>query len=286
MKKLLTLLAFGVVFLNGVAAQNGKYIVSASFAGMNCENNKASIDILVKATDENSTFMLADQNYRFSFSRAALRPGSASLEKELDISGMTQSETGMNFFSSHTLNGTGDTLVSYSIELLSGDGYPVVHDKWTPIGRLQFDVANINECFSIKWHDTEIFPPTHITEQWDGLPYVMSGGEYDGFDICFTDYCEADLPTSIENVTAASNQIEIKPTVTSHTLNVAYTGSKNLSTSELIITDMSGNLVQSNRNFLNNNNEFESDVSMLPQGVYVISITVDRQWVSQKFVKI
>jgi len=114
----------------------------------------------------------------------------------------------------------------------------------------------------------------------------MSEGKYESFDICFTDYCEAGLSTSIEDVTAASNQIEIKPTVTSHTINVAYTGSKNLASSDLIITDMSGNLVQSNRNFLNNNNEFEGDVSMLPSGVYVISVTVDGQWISQKFIKI
>lgn len=283
MKKLLALFILGMVFLHHAYSQTGKYVVATSLESMDCEQQKAYIDIRIKATDTGASFMLADQNYRFSFSRSDLIPGSATLEKELEVSGVTQSEAGTGFFGTHHLNGTDDTIVSYNIELLGGVGYQITADKWTSIGRLAFDITGTSECFALKWHDLEVFPPTHIHElQDDGIPYLIKEGEYQNLDACSSDYCN--IMTSVDVVTEDFD-MTVQPTVTKNTLRVVYTGKASDVGAEVIISDMTGNIMQKNQTQGGNENEFILNVVDLPQGIYVISMQVNERWLTQKFVK-
>jgi len=283
MKKLLALFIIGMLFLNHTSAQNGKYVVSTSLESIDCEAQKAYIDIRIKAATEGTTFMLADQNYRLSFSSSALVPGSVTLEKELEVSGMTTSESGMAIFGPHSLNGTDDTIVSYNIELIGGVGYPISSDKWTSIGRLGFDIEDTDECFSLKWHDNETFPPTYVSEQWDGLPQGITSGEYQNLDVCLPDHCS--LTTSTDVVEAQSAFMKIQPTVTKSTIILAYTGEQSISANEIIVSDMAGNLMQNFQTSPYNKNEFVLDVSHFPQGIYAVSIQGTKAWTTQKFVK-
>lgn len=283
MKKMLALFIFGILLSNYTSAQSGKYVVSTSLESIDCEAQKAYIDIRIKAASEGSTFILADQNYRFSFSRSALRPGSVTLEKELEVSGMTTSESGMTIYGSHNLNGTDDTIVSYNIELIGGVGYLISSDKWTSIGRLGFDIENRSKCFSLKWHDTETFPPTYVSEQWNGFPEAMSNGEYKNLNVCLEDYCN--LATSVDLVEVQSPYITLQPTVTKSTITLAYIGEQSVSDREIIISDMRGNLMQNSQISPYNKNEFVLDVSSFPQGVYIVSIQGTKGWTTQKFVK-
>ncbi len=283
MKKLLALFMLGMVFFHA-QAQTGKYVVATSLEGIDCEQQKAYIDILIKATEGSSSFMLADQNYRFSFSRSTLIPGSATLEKELEISGMTESEAGMSLFGTHNLNGTDDTIVSYNIELLGGTGYQITADKWTSIGRLGFEMTNTSECFALKWHDLETFPPTHISELYDdGMLHVMEEAQYQNLDVCSSDYCN--IITSTNVVETQDFEMTLQPTVTKNTLNVIYKGTVPDLDTEVTITNMAGNLVQKIQTPLNNKNGFALNVVDLPQGIYVISMKVNERWITRKFVK-
>lgn len=283
MKKLLALFMLGMVFFHA-NAQTGKYVVATSLEGIDCEQQKAYIDILIKATEGSSSFMLADQNYRFSFSRSTLVPGSVTLEKELDVSGVTDSGAGMGLFSAHNLNGTDDTIVSYNIELLGGNGYEITSDKWTSIGRLGFDMTNVSECFALKWHDLETFPPTHISELYgEGELHVMQEAQYQNLDVCLTDYCN--ITTSTDVVEEENFDMAVHPTVTKNTLRITYKGKTSASDTEVIIYSIAGNLVQKIQRPPNNKNEFSLNVVDLPQGIYVISMQVNEQWMTRKFVK-
>jgi len=69
-----------------------------------------------------------EQNYRFSFNRAAL--ANPRIVEELTISGfiggadLPQMRTlGFTLFSPHNLTGSLDTVMSYNVELAGGDGY-------------------------------------------------------------------------------------------------------------------------------------------------------------------
>jgi len=252
--------------LNMLTAQNGKFEVGAFLHKVDCELGKVQVDLKIKASDGNTEFYLANQNYRLSFNRSALRPGSVSLESELDISGLIQ--TPENFSS----------------------GYFVTADEWVSIGRIGLDIANANECFTIQFHTQDAFPPTYISEVLDPTTHVPIGGLYVDLEACLSDYCEEDepeeLPVSVEQFADYQRNIQVLLTAVHSELTVQYTLQGLTDMTHITIADMQGRVWQQHQKQLTGQNTFKFDVSHLPQGIYLVNTLIDGQWIPRKFVKI
>jgi len=75
MKKLFLLTINLLILISHQAtAQSGKVDYKAELYEVDCENMTMSVDISIKASDANSTFALAEQNYRMFFNRSIYNP--------------------------------------------------------------------------------------------------------------------------------------------------------------------------------------------------------------------
>jgi|GEM_PF-5578565 len=182
--KLILLLVFG---LNAAYGQNGKYdvrLVQSSFMFDPCINQgQVMIDIEVKATNINSQFLVADQNYRFKYDSKLLQ--NPQIVTEFTLSGVKQAPGYLAVFEPHHLNGTLGDVISYNVVMSGGTGYPISHKGYTKVGRLSFDLS-INTATQMKWLTDIEFPPTFIAEKvggQKGILYEALGGNFKGFTV-------------------------------------------------------------------------------------------------------
>ena len=104
MTKHLYLIACLCVLLSQVNAQSGQFDLHFLLHQIDCQNMKVSADITLKASNANSTFNVAEQNYRMSFQREVV--ANPVILEELDLSGYTQLGDGTDvLYSSHSLVG-------------------------------------------------------------------------------------------------------------------------------------------------------------------------------------
>jgi len=290
MKNLLITIVLNLLLLNILSAQNGKFVAGAFLHKVDCESGKAFIDLKIKAYDNDTHFHLAEQNYRLSFNRSAFAPGSAQIERELDISGVIEMPDDTTIYSNHTLLGSSDTLISYNIELLYGEGYLLTPDEWTSVGRISLDVVDTNECFTIQLHDSGTFPPTYIGEFWGGTFHIVNEGVHMELEDCLSDYCESEeedeVAVSVEQTADLQLNIEVLPTVVRDELTIRYDLPTQLDLTQIVIVDMHGRTWQQHQKTLTEQDAFKFNVSHLPQGIYLINTLIDGQWISRKFVKI
>jgi len=171
------------------------------------------IDLEVKANAGSPEYFIADQNYRFSFNRDAV--ANPSIVQELTLSGTIFTGNYIALFDPHHLNGSLDTVVSYNVVLTGGTGYPVNDAAWVPVGRVKFDILDIDACLDLIWHthDPADFPPTFISEKVGGQGGVLlevDEGLYDpGQSICFDPICRA-LPIEIESFIGKDNDCTVE----------------------------------------------------------------------------
>ena len=291
MRNLALTILINILLLNMLTAQNGQFVTETSLYKVDCELGKAYIDLKIKAYDNETQFHLADQNYRLSFNSSAFVPGSVAIETELDISGFIQTSSGhFSLYAAHTLVGTGDTIISYNVELEGGSGYLVTADEWVSIGRISLDIADASECFTVQFHTNETFPPTYIGEVVDETTYVGIEGLYINLEGCLSDYCEDNDPeqlsVSVEQFADYQNNIQVLPTAVQNELTVQYTLQKHTEMTLITIADMQGRVWQQYKRQLTGQDTFKFDVSHLPQGIYLVNTLIDGQWIPQKFVKI
>ncbi len=171
--------------------QGSQFAVRLQPFQTDCANNKYYVDLEVKSNTLANDFFIADQNYRFSFNRAAVT--NPQIDQELDLSGFvtTANPPSSSFFSPHSIVGSLDTLVSYNVSLAGGKGYPVNNTNWTPVGRLVFDIVDLAACLDLEWHDFNTFPPTFVSEKVAGILLEVEEGSYGNATTCFEDECGA-----------------------------------------------------------------------------------------------
>lgn len=290
MKNLLITIFLNILILNILSAQDGRFMAGAFLDRIDCESGKAYIDLKIKAENSNTHFYLAEQNYRLSFNRSAFVPGSVFIERELEISGVVEMSGDTIVYSNHTLLGSSDTIISYNIELLHGEGYPLTSDEWTSVGRIGLDIADINECFKIRLHGEETFPPTYVGELFGGTFHSLPDGSYTALEGCFSDYCNDDTAedthVSVEQFIDYKNNIQVLPTVVQNELTVRYTLPQHIGITRVTIADMQGQILQGHKESLTGQDVLKFDVSRLSQGIYLINTLIDGQWITQKFVKV
>jgi len=165
-RTLLFLMAFLAISLN-IQAQDGQSDVRFVQGNVTCEAGPIDFIIEVKAASADTEFFMSEQNYRFSFNRAAL--ANPRITEELTISNFISPvpvprNLDFTLFSPHNLTGSLDTVVSYNVELAGGDGYYLTADEWVQVGRIEFDVLSSESCFDLEWHPQAVFPPTFVGE--------------------------------------------------------------------------------------------------------------------------
>lgn len=173
-----------------------------------CPDVSLFLDIEIKAATSANEFNLTEQNYRFSFNRDALE--NPTIDSELTLTGLvthTPSPMGFSLYSAHSLTGSLDTVVSYNIELAGGDGYPLNADTWVPVGRLAFDIVDVNACLDLKWHSSADFPPTFIGELDNGVRATALENTFGAIASCISDLCN--LPVELTNFSGEDEECEI-----------------------------------------------------------------------------
>ncbi len=204
MKNVLRNFSFLALFLMmGVTlfAQDPTYKVRFNMNEADCQNMIVYIDLEVAADDGSSGFYISDQNYRFSFNRDAV--ANPRIVQELEVAGQLFTTDYSAFFDPHHLNGSLDTIISYNVVLAGGSGYPVDDTRWYPVGRIAFDILDLDACLQLEWHshDPVDYPPTFIGEKVGGaggvLLEVEEGTYYNGDAICFDSICAGQLPIEL-----------------------------------------------------------------------------------------
>lgn len=286
MKRLFILISIIFLTLNAITAQSGQYFASAELAETDCAEGIVYIDIKIKAMDASSTFRLADQNYRISYNELALKPNSAFIEEEGEVSNLAESLGGISVFETHNLNGSQGTIISYNIELAGGAGYLVTADEWVSIGRLGIEIEDETACFDFQFHDTATFPPTYIGEDIGGLLYPVEEGSYHNITACLTDYCESEPPVIQVHPFKQRYSTFIYPTTTEGNLTFEYTSKATADMLDIIISNIAGQPVQRHQVAAYNSDKLQFDVSDLSEGIYIFSTMIEGQQVTKKFIKI
>ncbi len=210
LQNLLSLLM--IVMLSAQVFAQTNYAVRFVMNSVDCQNMEVFIDLEVKANTGSPEYYIADQNYRFSFNKDAV--ANPSIVQELELSGNIFTQNYSAFFDAHHLNGSLDSVVTYNVVLTGGTGYPVNDATWVPVGRVKFDILDIDSCLDLIWHthDPVDFPPTFISEKVGGASGVLlevDEGLYDpGQSICFEPICKA-LPIEIESFTGKDSDCAV-----------------------------------------------------------------------------
>ncbi|MEO1436137.1 MAG: hypothetical protein AAFV80_11425 [Bacteroidota bacterium] len=172
-------------------AQTGNADLRFSNVTVDCANQELLVDIEAKAS-QGEAFFLHNQNYRFNFDTLTL--ANPSIDQELAPSGLIDfGAGGISLFAPHNLNGSLGEVVSYNVIVSGGDGYPLNDSTWVGIGRLKFDILNIDGCFDLNWHRSDVgpFPSTTLLGSESGMLFLLGETVTDGLDQCFDAECGA-----------------------------------------------------------------------------------------------
>lgn len=185
-------------------AQDGQYDVRFDMHSVDCNTNKIYVNIDVRANSAAGEFNIADQNYRFSYNRDAVVVGSLAIDS-MSLTGFI----GSSLYDPHTLNGSIDTVVSYNVVLAGGTGEPIT-TSWRTIGRISFDILDINQCLELIWHDHSpaMFPPTFIGEKFANNLYEVDEMMYLNNSFCPEPECSA-LPIELSSFDATEEDCAI-----------------------------------------------------------------------------
>lgn len=188
-----------------VFSQNGRYDVRLNLNSYDCNTQQLLLDIDVKASSADSTFRIAEQNYRFSYNSDAI--DTLSIAQEGTLSGFINhggGTLGFSLYSVHNIDGTNDKEISYNIALLGGDGLFIDEIEWVNAGTLVLNISDIDAPLGLEWLIQSDFPPTFISEKSAIGISILSEGDYVNnitFDT-FGDICRCPL----DEVTLESQQ--------------------------------------------------------------------------------
>lgn len=249
---------------------------------VDCANMKLYVDIEIKATSNSSTFYLSEQNYRFTFNTDVL--ANPTIAQELTVSGNAVSNT---FYSPHTLTGSKGSVVSYNVELASGEGYHVTDGAWTSIGRLAFDILDIESSVKFQWNDYTSFPPTFVGEVIQFDRHRVNETAYG--NLKFNLECKEGEPTvSTDDFEDAFGwELFPNPSVTTE-LTIKLLSSQFSGPATLFVNDINGRQVVTKDIEINTGeNIFAINTAKLASGTYSVQLRYsDRFSTSQQFIKV
>lgn len=197
MKRLLFALILMMTLPLITFSQNGQYDVRLNLNSYDCSTQQLLVDIDVRASSVDSTFRIAEQNYRFSYDTIAI--DSIWIVEEGEISGFINhggGTLGYSLYNIHDLGGTRGNYVSYNIELQGGDGL-LIETEWVNVGTLAFSISDADSLLDIEWLTQSDFPRTFIVEKFGAIITAVPEGDYVN-DIpigTFNEVCNPDCPS-------------------------------------------------------------------------------------------
>ena len=209
MKLHLLFIAFvlGSFSITTSTAQNGRYDVRFIVKNFSCDSSKVTIAAQVKAHSIADTFNMGDANYRFEYDPRIIRT-----PKILSQEHFSNLPPSSNFnYNTQNLNGSSVGLTRGIVSLNTfytglNASATRVDTAWTTISLLGFDIVSRTECFSITWHDEQIFPNTSMNEV-ELLPngeynlYVVAGGTFTNLQACYQANCNTGVSPTITTIT-------------------------------------------------------------------------------------
>ncbi|WP_421826535.1 Ig-like domain-containing protein [Larkinella sp.] len=201
-KKIYLLAGLFLLAVSASFAQNGKFDVRFLVKTIDCTTGKAVINVQVKASNTQGTFLMGDANYRFDYDPRIIKNPVILTQENFS----SQAPASDVRYGIQNLNGSsfGPTIGTVSLNTTyggSGTGAASVGINWITVSTIQFDIVNTqliqNNCFSIVWHTDTIFPVTGMNEyitnaQATGgyeLKNVAAGGIFGNLQVCIPDYC-------------------------------------------------------------------------------------------------
>jgi gliding motility-associated-like protein len=148
-------------------AQNGKFDVRLQLKKADCAQKKLLVAVEVKAHDENSSFLMGNANFRFSYDAHLIKAPVIADQQNFT----SQGENASLNYNPLSLNGSvernANGIVSLNI-IYSGSEQNAtsVSTSWLPIATLQFDLVNPDEKAgtTLVWNDDKAFPVTGLSE--------------------------------------------------------------------------------------------------------------------------
>lgn len=245
---------------------------------VDCQNMKFLVDLEIKASTMNSGFNAAFMNLRFTFNQNAL--GNPVLNQELNFSDLVNENGAFSFYNPHTLNGSLGDLVSYNVSLGGGVGQSV-DDNWIAVGRVEFDILDINQCADLQWNDLADFPSTIVIEKTiDGLLLQTLEGTYNSADPCLFEAC----PPGFNNEDIYD--VVLKPVPVYHDLGIEFTTNQP-GTIQVGVVSNNGRIVKQKSITAHAGvNTFSLDLKDQPAGVYSITFMSGKSVSSKQFIKL
>ncbi len=176
-------------FLSQTGIAQGMYDLQFTNVVVDCDAETLCFDIELKASAPGTEFLVSDINIRFSFSRGLDNP---VIVQELDISGSVPGPgpMGSSLFSTHNLSGSLDTIVSYNVEMIIGDGVFIGATDWVGIGSMCLDILDFDMPAELVFHTEAIFPPTFVgMVNADGSLGEADEGTYTNYTQDLTTVC-------------------------------------------------------------------------------------------------
>lgn len=204
---------FGLLFLCGtvLSAQNGQFGIRFALKNLDCANNKASMQVQIKAQDADHTFLMGDANLYFDYDPSIIR--NPVLESQENFSNQAPAND-FNYnpqaLSNTVTSSTLGTLTLTTLYGGGGFGAKRVGTDWATIATVRFDVLNPSECIALFWHGVDRLPNSIITEIELTNPtpdgnynqYFITDGTSDNFSQC--------IPPICRNVVATDDRDSVK----------------------------------------------------------------------------
>lgn len=147
---LFLLFANSFTFVNA-QPYNGQFDVAFEIAGTDntVQPYTIDVDILVRASQMSNTFHMGSANYRFQFNTNAIN--NPRKDSSLGFEGFYQSAGGVNIYTPfHNITGSIFNVISYNTFYSFGPGI-LVDTTWAPVGRMRFDVVDVNKAMELKF---------------------------------------------------------------------------------------------------------------------------------------
>ena len=182
--------------LSFLFAQNGQYDVRFTVQNLSCDSSKVTIAVQVRAHDMAHAFNMGDANYRFDYDTRLMT--TPTIVSQVNFS--SQAPSSDYNYGSQNLNGSSAGLTKGVISLNTfytgvASSAKRVDTTWTTVSHIRFNVVQGSNCFSLLWHNEQIFPVTGMNEV-ELLPngeynlyIVPSSGVFTNIEPCFQTLC-------------------------------------------------------------------------------------------------
>ncbi len=208
--KTLILHLFLVLLSMSMYGQSGVHDFRLVLDTIDCTNMNVKLDLELKANSPVSIFNIGNLNARISYNRTVIEPNSAILVEELELSGFVEDPTNiLSVYGNHTLNGSIDTVISYSLPLGGGPGAIATSETWWKLGRIQVDFIQGSGCTDFIIHDNNIFPSSEVSEKVGNFQYPTGYGEYYVLTICPSAFCSENLPVELISFSSENNDCQV-----------------------------------------------------------------------------